>query len=267
MQEDTTEIVSERDSNLKWEPAIIEILKRDGPLHYEEITKRIIEEGLRDNVGATPARSVNRAITISINSLSEESPFVRVERGVYDVKEKDKLRKEIEQEEQEKGNLIAAFGMYWSREDVLWKATNTKLWGQQQDGANLVDFYEQRGVYILYDQNRLVYIGRATDRALGKRLLEHTKDRHKTRWDRFSWFGLKEVADNGELKDLNETVNFPIQFLIDDLESLLIEACEPVQNRQRGKNFNDIEYNQVKDEKIEHPFISGLREMLKNDGK
>ncbi len=277
MQEDTTNPVSKGEENLNlisddkkkltWDEATIEVLKRFGPLHYEDITKKIIEEGLKENVGATPAQSVNSSITSSINFRGEKSPFVRIERGVYGIREKGKLHKEVEPEEQEHSSLIAAFGMYWSREDILWKTTNTNLWGQQQDGAKLVDFFDQRGIYILYDQNKLVYVGEATDRALGKRLSEHTKDRHKTRWDRFSWFGLKKVTDKGELRDLNDSIELTISSLIAHLEALLIEACEPVQNRQRGKYFNDREYNQVKDEKIEHPFIAGMREMLDNENK
>ncbi len=264
MQEDTINSVSEGERNLTWEDATKEILERFGPLHYEEITKKIIEEGLRRKVGATPAQSVNSAITSSINFRDDESPFVRVERGVYDIREKGKIRKEVESEEQIYSNLIGALGMYWSRKDVLWTTSTTKLLGEQQRGAEPVDFSDQIGVYILYDQNKLVYVGQTTDQTLGRRLSDHTRDRLKTRWDRFSWFGLKGVNEEGNLTGPGAEVRYSVSSLISGLEALLIEACEPIQNRKRGDSFNVLEYNQVKDTNIMDPVIAGIKGMLEN---
>ena len=74
------------------------------------------------------------------------------------------------------------------------------------------------------------YVGRSTDRPLGKRLYEHTLDRLSARWDRFSWFGLLPVAESGKLGLL--TGAFMAAKLIPALEAVLIEALEPRQNRK-----------------------------------
>ncbi len=40
----------------------------------------------------------------------------------------------------------------------------------QQIGAMPVNFHGQMGIYLLYDGREVIYVGRTTDRALGKRL-------------------------------------------------------------------------------------------------
>jgi hypothetical protein len=75
--------------DLGWKEAITEILKEsDEPLHYTEIAERIAHEQLRA-VGATPAASVNATISLSLKDDGEKSPFVRVVRGYYDLRQKE----------------------------------------------------------------------------------------------------------------------------------------------------------------------------------
>ncbi len=137
--------------------------------------------------------------------------------------------------------------MYWQRDSVVWK-NEPRLFGKQQSAAKAVDFGKQKGIYILYDHRTVVYVGRAIDRPLGKRLYEHTRGRMSSRWDRFSWFGLLDVTEDGSLRELS--VNASLASLIVTLEALLIEALEPPQNRKRGDDFLAIEYVQEVDPKI-----------------
>jgi hypothetical protein len=131
--------------------------------------------------------------------------------------------------------------MYWQRDLVVWR-NDTKMYGKQQALSRPVDFGKQKGIYILYDHHTVVYVGRTIDRPLGKRLFEHTVDRLGSRWNRFSWFGLLDVTQAG---DLRETVlNTSLAALVATLEALLIEALEPPQNRKRGDDFSAIEYIQ-----------------------
>lgn len=52
-----------------WRDAIDAVLSASPTaLHYQEITERIISQGLRTSLGATPAATVNAQISISINS-------------------------------------------------------------------------------------------------------------------------------------------------------------------------------------------------------
>lgn len=62
-------------SELTWRKAIDKVLGSSAtPLHYNEITERIISEDLRKNLGATPAATVNAQITASIKHDGDSSP-------------------------------------------------------------------------------------------------------------------------------------------------------------------------------------------------
>ena len=59
-----------------------QVLKQEGqPLHYDEITRRAIAQGLITTQGQTPARTLNAQINASIQRGG--SPFERVDRGIY----------------------------------------------------------------------------------------------------------------------------------------------------------------------------------------
>jgi len=158
--------------------------------------------------------------------------------------------------------LINAFGMYWKRDAVLWSAT-PKILGQQQLGASPVDFFGQRGVYLLHDAGRVMYVGRTTDQPLGKRLHQHTADRLNGRWDRFSWFGVYSVTQDGRLQQTNGSASFSLDNLITTMEALLIEGLEPPQNRKRGDDFRAIEFLQFMDPEIHKSKIVSLMDELK----
>ena len=131
--------------------------------------------------------------------------------------------------------------MFWRREAIDW-VSKPKILGIQQIGAQPVDFYEQVGIYLLYDEREVIYVGRATERPLGKRLCEHIKDRLSTRWNRFSWFGMLPVSDAGVLGSLPES--YVGAKVIPAVEAILIEALEPRQNRKRGDDLSAVEYIQ-----------------------
>jgi hypothetical protein len=252
-------------TGLGWKEAAIEVLKTTGPLHYTAIADQIIERKLRQDYGATPANSVSSAITASMNQDRENSPFVRLEPGRYGLRQKviDQVASggsgpQIEQTSET--GLINAFGMYWNRDKVLWQST-PRILGQQQPGSKPVDFYDQVGVYLLHDARSVVYVGRATDQSIGKRLVQHTKDRLNGRWNRFSWFGVHRVGENGALQVLSAP-NLTMESLVVTMEALLIEALEPPQNRKKGDEFRAIEYLQVEDPGISKARIVELINVL-----
>ena len=153
--------------------------------------------------------------------------------------------------------------MYWSRERVLWSAT-PKLLGQQQPGSTPVDFYPQKGVYLLYDGREVIYVARTTDQPLGMRLRQHTVDRLNGRWDRFSWFGVFPAKESGSLS--TEPVGvYNLTMLIITMEALLIEGIEPAQNRKRGDDFRAVEFLQVEDPEIKKSQkLELMKEMMKD---
>jgi hypothetical protein len=255
---------------LQWRDAIIEVLKSSTEaMHYARIAQEISDRGLRDKLGATPANTVNVTLSDSIRDEGADSPFDRTARGEYRLKESVKAESQVglgvrvatngsdglrlpkgarDDEPEEPTGLINALGMYWSRDKVDWEKGTPKLLGRQAASDESVDFSEQRGVYLLYDRNEVIYVGRATDQGLGTRLRQHTVDRLNGRWDRFSWFGIDAVSERGKLKGENRSFNATM--LIATMEALLIESVEPSQNRKRGDDFTAIEFLQTEDPAI-----------------
>lgn len=253
--------------SMSWREAIAKVLSEaDSPLHYSEISEKVLSQGYYKTDGATPAATVNAQVSSSIKHEGESSPFIRVGKGIFTLRSKatapqqtspallakakakakaEKIPPEAEIEASE--SIIRSFGMYWQRDLVVWK-NDPKMYGQQQASAKSVDFGHQKGIYILYDHHTVVYVGRSIDRPLGKRLFEHTVDRLGSRWNRFSWFGLLDVTNEGNLREV--PVKASLAALVATLEALLIEALEPPQNRKRGDDFSAIEYIQDVDPEL-----------------
>ncbi|HLA34676.1 MAG TPA: winged helix-turn-helix domain-containing protein [Rhodocyclaceae bacterium] len=249
---------------LTWREAIDKVLGSTAmPMHYKAISEKIIADKLRVSLGATPAATVNAQISASIKLHNDNSPYIRVGKGTFALSKvgqlhapsnKDKLTPVVEEsdESEEQYDIVSSFGMFWRREAIQWGAT-PKLLGMQQIGATPVDFNKQLGIYLLYDGREVIYIGRTTDRPLGKRLFEHTFDRMAARWDRFSWFGLLPVSDTGQLGSLPAT--YEAAKMIPALEAILIEALEPRQNRKRGDDLSAVEYIQREDPEIKKKMV------------
>ena len=272
--------------SMSWRQAIERVLLEEAkPLHYSEISELILSKGYYKTEGATPDSTVNAQITGSIKHDGEKSPFLKISRGTFALRTSKppntianaassaialppatpKVLKEaqvstVEQEPDE--SVIRCLGMYWQRDLVIWK-NDPRVFGKQQALSKPVDFGTQRGIYILYDHHTVVYVGRSVDRPLGKRLYEHTTDRLGSRWNRFSWFGLLNVTDEGKLVETPIKVTLPS--LVATLEALLIEALEPPQNRKRGDDFTVMEYIQDIDPEIkERELQNTLRAIERN---
>jgi HB1, ASXL, restriction endonuclease HTH domain len=240
-----------------WKEAIKKVLAESNiPLHYTEISEQILSRGYYKTDGATPAATVNAQIAVSIKHDGEKSPFIRVGKGIFALKnspassvipisnqvsKQKKIETLAELDVELSDSIIHSFGMYWQRDLIVWR-NDPKMYGKQQALSKPVDFGKQKGIYILYDHHTVVYVGRSIDRPLGKRLFEHTVDRLGSRWNRFSWFGLLDVTQEGNLRET--ALNTSLASLVATLEALLIEALEPPQNRKRGDDFSAIEYIQ-----------------------
>ena len=250
-----------------WKDAITRVLNEsEGPLHYTEISDLILSQGYYETDGATPAATVNAQLAASIKHEGTKSPFIRVSKAVFTLREKSSaLSSPIPEKKNQNSDAMSSnygdsedeavlhsFGMYWQRDLVVWKTT-PKLFGKQQATSKPVDFSGQLGIYVLYDHHTVVYVGRSIDRPLGKRLSEHTVDRLGSRWNRFSWFGLKDVAEDGTLKD--SKLKMTISGIVATLEALLIETLEPPQNRKRGDDLTAIEYIQDIDPELKEKEI------------
>lgn len=159
-----------------WRDAIIRVLREAGvPLHYTDIASRALSEGYYQTDGATPANTVNAQVSTSISEEGSTSPFVRVSRGKYALREvvvsagatansPSSVDAPLTEAEIERSDsVINAFGMFWQRDRVLWRA-EPRLFGKQQGATTQVDFGGQRGIYVLCDHHTVVYVGRSIDR-------------------------------------------------------------------------------------------------------
>lgn len=252
-------------ADMTWRKAILRALNDlGGEAHYADIAQEIIDRGYRskDSIGATPANTVAANISMHLKDqllkvspgryrLLDEKPSTTSLAGDADqpVAQPPSVAPGEGAADDHMG-LINAFGMFWRREEVHWQGKATRLRGVQQDGATPTDFAGQAGVYILYDGNRVVYVGRVTATRLGHRLAEHTRDRLSARWDRFSWFGVRPVEENGTLGAV-PAAGISVDTLIATMEALLIEGIEPPQNRRQGDGFNAVEFIQAADPDIE----------------
>ncbi|MES8987991.1 HTH domain-containing protein [Cutibacterium acnes] len=231
------------------------------PLHYSEIAQRILDSGLRQQTGATPAATVAATISTTLRKN-----VVRVDRGVYSLRTPQSVPPEESETElpdsrgvipptaleagEENNGFLNAFGMFWRRDEVDWDKRGQTLLGAQLKVAKPVNFSGQVGVYILYSGERVICVGRITEPRLGPRLWDHTRDRLAGRWDRFSWFGVLIAKDDGTLGDV-PCGNFAVDMLVSTMVALLIEGLEPPQNRRRGDGFNATEFIQATDPEVE----------------
>jgi len=261
-------------TNMSWKEAIACVLKTTGKaMNYREIAEEIEAQGYRKERGANPAATVNGTISQSLKQEGDASPFIRVGRGEDFLRYYESadtglpLSRDVrapEPDEEELSWPIQAFGVFWERERVHWQSRPSLL-GVQQIGADPVDFAEQQGVYVLYDQARPVYVGQCTEKRLAQRLFEHTLDRLRSRWSRFSWFGTLGVSESGDLFKPN--TNWNMETLVGAIEAILIEVLEPPLNRRRGDNMQAGEYLQHEDPKIKKQRYRNLiKELEKSIG-
>ena len=152
---------------------------------------------------------------------------------------------------------IKNFGLMWDRESVRWVGTRGnagRLMGQGSIGKPIrdqleVNFREQIGVYILYRNEIVVYVGQAGagNSNLFSRLKNHMSDHLANRWDKFSWFGVRRVNRNGTLSQATGELNRTLKSseVLDLLEGLLINVVEPPLNKQGAKWSGVEQYFQL----------------------
>ena len=162
-----------------------------------------------------------------------------------------------------KESVIQNYGLFWRVERVVWgtkgegKGKGTLL-GRARESKlakkeGIVDFREQKGIYALYSNYKLVYVGqtrRGVSGTLFNRLKYHRNhkvDDLSERWDMFSWFGMlqplavaakKAMKAQGDIRDLyrpKKELKVAPSVALDMLEAVSIAISEPRLNFQRGK--------------------------------
>jgi hypothetical protein len=137
--------------------------------------------------------------------------------------------------------MIRAYGLHWQKDKVFWgrqSVAGTLLGAaSKKRSARPVDFRLQRGIYALYSDYELVYIGqtgKGSDR-LFNRLKFHRHDHLSERWNRFSWFGTQWVTKAAKLSVDVAALHEDVDAVLNILEAISIAISEPRLNLQRGR--------------------------------
>ena len=169
--------------------------------------------------------------------------------------------------------LVRSVGLFWREDFAYWGAG-------RQAGALLgvpfhattsdpIDFRNQIGIYALYADYQLVYVGQAGvgNQTLFSRLKHHRKDDLAGRWNRFSWFGVLRVLDNGQLSSKIEALHPELATVLNHIEAILIHAAEPPMNGQGGRFGKQVtRYKQVRDGRLGRSTDEMVLQLLKEQG-
>lgn len=148
--------------------------------------------------------------------------------------------------------MIRSYGVHWHAERVNWgkqgRNNQGTLLGAASKSARAVpvDFRQQRGIYALYADYELVYVGQtgAGNDRLFKRLKAHRFDHLSERWNRFSWFGTQWVTKRHKLSMDTAAVHETVEATLNIMEAVSIAISEPRLNLQRGRWSDTTKYFQ-----------------------
>jgi hypothetical protein len=128
-----------------WIEAIKRVLaESSASLHYTEISEQILTRGYYETDGATPAATVRSLLALSIKNDGAKSPFIRVGKGTFALKnspvsansyesppvlKQKKLETLTETDVESSDSIIHSFGMYWQRDLVVWRS-DQKMYGK-----------------------------------------------------------------------------------------------------------------------------------------
>ena len=133
--------------------------------------------------------------------------------------------------------LFHAYGQFWHRDQVTWNPGKGARGGfmllgrkgERKSSLRLADFRHQNGIYILYGNHGLHYVGLTRNGGLGRRLKAHLTDKHRNEWQRFSWFSFGQVlksrsAETGfqNFREVASKAQIDMTSIIGDLEAMLI---------------------------------------------
>jgi hypothetical protein len=138
--------------------------------------------------------------------------------------------------------------------------------------ADPVDFREQAGIYVLYWDYHIVYVGQTgkKDQCLFVRLRQHRFDHLAERWNQFSWFGVRRVLKGGTLSKRTAQFHPSLESALNHIEAVLIHAADPPRNGQEGRFGKKVaRYLQVRDNELgltDGEVLRTLSEKIDNPG-
>ena len=163
--------------------------------------------------------------------------------------------------------LIKNFGTLWERKYIHFGSQGVRGCMIGSNGKiDEANFVEQIGIYVLYDKDmQSVYVGQAGNgkASIFSRLKQHESDHLWNRWVYVSWYGFREVNNDGTLsqKDhVEKTSKIDGANLLNEIEGLLITILEPRLNKQGAKWSGVDEFFQEIHEDVEEYTLDDLME-------
>lgn len=146
--------------------------------------------------------------------------------------------------------IIKAYGQHWRPE---WIYNNGQISSRQcfkgavnKNGKKYeIDFWKTKGIYALYKDYRVVYVGKTNNMNLGSRIRTHVR---KTggRWDTFSFFSFSSINYKTEEVQAQEQIsNITRAQVIKNLEVIIIKSTNPSMNKKDEKFPGSVRAKQV----------------------
>ena len=119
------------------------------------------------------------------------------------------MRKKTRKRKSGKGKIIRNYREFIEKDGADFSPKTTTIPHSKTKGKG-------SGIYALYDNHGLYYVGLTTS-SLRTRIKKHTRNRHKGKWNRFSWY---------QIPNLKYTK---------DMESAILRIINPKGNKVKGK--------------------------------
>lgn len=185
------------------------------PLHYQEITNRVLAARLWKSEGKTPSATINSQLTVSINKKGPASPFRRTGPGIFALNT-DRAEQDPQLPQTAPKEDIPAKRTPGSHALVLGYIERIAKSAFSDFPRPITDLaHGKHGVYALYKDDHLYYVGLATN--LRNRIKHHLSDKHAEKWNRFSLFLVRHVEH------------------IRELESIILRIADPKGNTAGGR--------------------------------
>ncbi len=169
--------------------------------------------------------------------------------------------------------MITHYGLLWNERDVFWGKRNLngalrgkggQRWGRadaltKSEITTYDDYREFIGLYCLYSDNSLVYVGEAgigskedgTKSTIYSRLKNHRNGPMAGRWNRFSWFGRQDREGDSK-----------VSTALAQLEAVTIAIINPGFNKQSGTFKGATQIYQVPDARAEGDLETKVNRLL-----
>ena len=241
-------------TEMTWDDAVLQILGEAAePMACSDIAEAILGRGLKTTVGKTPSDTVAGAISRmrsrgAANIVKTRPGFFRLPTPAENPPVEE--TGELDAIDAVDNLAVAAYGLHWEREKVDWNSRRLLGYDIDPNPKQAIDFADQQGVYLLHNWQSVVYVGKTTAREGG--LFQRLRTHHQRqvwsgKWERFSWFGIRRVDENGEMTDGPDTATKDVVSAL--MEAVLIETLRPSFNQQQG-NYMGTLYRQTVDPNI-----------------